>query len=663
MSEREHEPQVQQKVRKTELPTELQDIIKSFNVTRSQCSLYGPNHPSTKEMAQNVANALTDFLDSFGPATLVFSRDAVLLNDRYSAPTPDSQALFQRLHARAVMAITFTGPPPVGQLIDFLSFLNTDPSEIREHAGPSAYLREMGVTKIAATQAEYASNNENDSHHGDGEIPAASSLDRAVAGAINWLSRHDDDVGLPRVPISEILADPEMAARLIREAVSKLHASGRTEPSAELATKVIREMRDMSADDPSGWDNAAPRIRKAILKLPKHLRPGIAGFESDSEAKPPDPARLTVDSAEFDAKLSRLLPDLELTGDAQGLPTIENLDGLFNARCKGLLPNWQVELQPDRLAQASGRSFLMLMAWEGNAAEHSRIAHRLAGLVRVEMEMGSLDTAVGLAEGLAEEASRADALPGRCTNAVNALESLGLPILKAILEHAVLSNDRRFHRTAGQMVECVPELAVNAIEMLGCSTSVQFMDSLKIGVCKADKSAAPSLRRLIESKSPMAKEFALDVLIDACGDWASRELEEGLGHAPPELIIAALAKLRSHMSTSAVRLCVRQLRHRCCEVRCSALAALRNAGDEEAFPHVVACALRPGFLGRRERDQIAAIRALGAFDLPEAVIVLKNLAARRSLLFPSRTRRIREAALAAIRDIGSTSGDSQEKAA
>ena len=663
MSEREREPQARQEIRKAELPTELKNILKSLSVTRSQCSLYGPDHPSTREMVQDVARVLAEFLEELGPATLVFSKDAVIVNDRYYAPTPESQNVSNRLYARATMAVTFTGPPPVGQLTEFLAFLNADPSEIREHSGPSAYLRERGVTKIAVTQAVYAGEDESQGEHDDGGVLAVPSLDRAVAGAINWLSRHDDDVDLPRVPISEILANPDMAARLIREAVSKLHASGRTEPSAELATKVIREMKDLSVDDTAGWDSAAPRIREAILKLPKHLRPGVLGFDADKESSLCASPRTTVDSAEFDARLRRLLPDSEVTGGAQCLPTIEDLESLFNAQCTGLLPNWQAELQPDRLAQASGRSYLMLMTWEGNAAEHSRIAHRLADLVRIEIEIGSLDTAVGLAGGLAAEACRVDALPGRCTNAVNALQSLGVPTLRTLLEHSIVSEDSRSHTTAAQMVECVPELALNAIEMLSGSTSALFADSLKIGVCKAEKSAAPSLRRLIESASPLAREFALDVLVESHADWAFRELQESLDQAPPELVAAALTKLRNHMSAAAVRICVRQLRHRRCDVRCAALGALGAAHDEAAFPPLVACAIRPGFLGRREREQLAAIRALGALGIPEAVVVLERVAASRSVLFPSRARRIREAALAAICDIRDKSGDAQEKAA
>lgn len=665
MAESAHTPNQPLQIPTKELPAPLRDLFKALNVTRSQCSLYGSEHPSTQEMVHGVVGQISDFVDSFGTSTLVFTKDAVIVRDTYYSSSQDSHALFQRLYARAIMAITFTGAPPAAQLTHFLTLINSDPSEIRAEEGPSAFLRKRGVTKIALTEALYESGDEEGEDGQDDAEVDVGSLDGAIVGVIKWLAKTDDNPELPRVPIAEILSQPDLAARLIQEAVTKLHAAGRTEPPSELAFQAIKEMKDLSAKDPGSWDKATPRIREAISKLPRELRPGVLGLGNGCAAgSSSDGTRPTVDIAEFDALVENLLmEEPRVPGTPNSLPALTELDGLFNATCTGLLPNWSTELMPANLAEASGRSYVMLMAWEANATEHGRMARRLADLARIEHEEGNLDAGLGLVGGLSEEACRVDALPGRASNALGALESLGLPVLRSLLEHAVKSTEARAHRIAALLVESLPELALNAVDLLEISTSTAFAESMQVGITKSSRDCIPTLRRLLETGTLLVREFALDALAALKSDWAAREIEEYLASASPDFIEMALPKMRAFPTPVTVRVCAGQLRHRRSEVRCAALRTLGVLRDESALPYLMDFALRRRFTFGRSDDQIEAIRGLGLMGTSDALAALQTISTRRALLFRSRQRRLREAALDAMEQYRSRPVEPQRKAA
>lgn len=198
MAEPAHAPNGPLQIPKKELPTALRDLFKSLNVTRSQCSLYGSEHPSTQDMVQGVARQISDFVDTFGASTLVFTKDAVIIRDTYYASSSDSIALFRRLYARAIMAVTFTGAPPKAQLTQFLTLINSDPAEIRAEEGPSAFLRKRGVTKIALTEALYESGGDEGEEDGDDGQVDVGSLDGAIVGVIKWLAKTDNNPELDR---------------------------------------------------------------------------------------------------------------------------------------------------------------------------------------------------------------------------------------------------------------------------------------------------------------------------------------------------------------------------------------------------------------------------------------------------------------------------------
>ena len=268
------------KIEMAEQPQCLRDMLRAIDLARRQSSLYGADHPSTEEALNNLLERIVALVAEFGAATCIFSKGFLIVNDHQYPPT-DAREILERLRARGVLGVTFMSGQTMDQVVGFLSFLNVDPKEIKKCGGPSNYLRKQNVTRIVVTEIVYTSGDADDP---DAEIDfGPQNVDRAIGAVINWLLKRgseDDkeDEPAPVLPIGQILSDPDASAKLIREAVTKLHRSRRPGSRGELAHTVFDEMKDLTSDHPEKWDEAAPQVRKAIAKLPSELRPMLGGF-------------------------------------------------------------------------------------------------------------------------------------------------------------------------------------------------------------------------------------------------------------------------------------------------------------------------------------------------------------------------------------------------
>ncbi|HUV04128.1 MAG TPA: HEAT repeat domain-containing protein [Armatimonadota bacterium] len=642
---------------KDEQPDVVKGLLKGISAARRQCSLYGSEHQNTQKMLEELVPIIKDLVDSFGPSTFVFTRDAVLVNDRCYKSSADSRDLCQRLRTRGAMAVTFLQDAPTEHVAEFLAFLNTEPREIVQQGGPSAYLRRHAVTRIVATEAVYgdpedldAEGESSDRFEMDSE-PA----DRAILAAIQWLTRQDREEEAPQLPIVDILSDPTKAGKLVREAVTKLHASRRSRTSTEIATQAINDMKDLTSSDPQKWDQATPQIRKAILKLPEGLRPAAVDFAAQDDASgapgAASPSRV-LDAGEVEAMVAEVFDSpigADSSADASGL---HDLGSLFGVKTSGLMSSWQTELQPASFIESSARTFATLMTWETSAAEHGRIAHALASLISRALEMNDTRLALELAGALVEEVNRHDELRWRGANAKSALQSLDLEALKTMVEGALESNDLRAHEVAASLVEIVSSLALSLINLLGETQSAAFNDSLKRGIARSGRAAAALLGRLLSEGSPSARQSALEVLVDMKSETAISEVEAVLKQADPAFLVKALDMLAGIPSPSVARVCVGCLRNRSRDVRRASLWALAKLNDESALPHLVRFAMRRGF-GIAIHEQLIAIESLGHSGPPEVGELLARLVRGRPLIGRTRYDLVRASAEKAIAEIAS----------
>jgi len=638
----------------------LRGLLNALGAARKQSCLYGDDHPNAHEAIAALVGSLETFISCFDQATCVFTKKSVIVNQHHFTCSTDSQEMLRRLRARGVMAITFVAEPSIEQVTAFLEFLNAEPREIRRQGGPSAYLRRHGISRIVATESMYGGWDDTDDDESESDQAERDSdlADPAIAAVIGWLCKETESDGLDRLSIAEILSHPDMAAKLIREAVTKLHASRKRQTAGESASTIIHDLKDLAAADAEKWDNAAPEIRKAVSSLPREVRPAAGVFMSDGETSDGPIA----DYDEVEAAVAGIL-EQQPTSEAGGLPSPSHFDHLFGARASGLLSSWKKELHPSSVIASCGRTLETLMIWESSANEHGSIARALAWLIPCALDMRDMESATIFAESLTEEASRASVPTWRGANAKEALRSLDTSTLKELVERAMKTGDYHAKGVAAALVEALPVLATSLMDFLGAYDSEPFGESLKRGIVKAGQAASGRLGRCLREGSAAARESALEALINMGAAHAIREIATALGGAHPDLAVKALGMLPQVRIPITFETCVKALSHRSQVVRCAALNALGEFGDTSAAPYLVHVLARRLLWRDDTAERIAAIDALGQLDRGEALPLLIKLANHRPIFSRSRYEGIRAAAEQAAERIYFRQAESAAKAA
>lgn len=633
----------------------LAGFLKNINTARVHLSLYGADHTSTLKAAEELSKHLDEFIEDIGRVTLVFAKNAVIVNEHYYASSSDSNELFQRLRIRGVMAITFVGSASPEQILNFLMFLNTEPRYIRIEDGPSMWLRKHQVNRIVATEAVYM--NDGDDSEEDESISRinweSNNVDQAIGAALEWLSKQDEEKDKsPQLPITEILSNPEKAAKLIREAVTKLHASRREETTGELTSEVVNDLKDLAGYDKESWDKATPQIRKALSKLPKEMRPHISGFigEEDDLGDRSDDNRKTADIGEVECTVSTALKQIT-PPICEPLPGPEKFESLFGARANGLLSNWRKELQPVSIIRSSANTLETLMIWENGTLEHERITNALIALILRALEMNDTGSAVLIMARLIEEMKREQGIDWRCSNVKTALQSLETPVLITLVEEALKSGDTNAQNVATALVEALPSLAISLIHLLGANNAPAFDETLKRGLARCGQSAIASLGRLLNDNDIRVKEAALEALISISGTAAIREIALVLNSADISFIIRALDLLPSVRIPQVTEICISKLTHSSTDVRCAALKALGELGDESAIPYITRIATHGSLRDENSAEKIAAINALACIGGNDAWDFLQKMAAKRPLIGRNRYEVIKIAAERALQQL------------
>lgn len=606
----------------------LIELLKTLDVAGKSLALYGSEHSISVEHLSACTSAVAEFLAASRRATCIFGKDSLIVNENAYLPSEISQDLARKLKARGVMAITFAGQPSDQELLEYLMFLNAEPHDIRLEGGPSDYLRRRGVSRIVATEAVYVSDDADEQAPAPRDPALPNDVDRAIAYAIDWLSKQESEDEAPRLPIADILSRPDMAAKLIREAVTKLHASRREYTDNELATEVVHDLKDLADSDPDTWDNATPQIRKAIAKLPKEMLPAASGFTDDQDDA--DAAqRTTASVAEIEADVAGILAD---TVDAGALPAPERFDSLFGARADGLPSNWRAELQPDLVIRSSGRTLSTLMAWESNASEYCRIAGALAALIPRAVEMNDIGSALEFAESLLAECAREDGVEWRVSAARSALQNLDPAAMIALIESAMRIGGRREEDVCAGLLTTVRGLALRLLPMLEAYDGSPFGRALRRGVTESRQAALGPLAEMLRTGSPRCRIAALELLADISGAAAASELANVVNGADEILAVRALGVLPRVRVPAVVDICVGALNHTSAEVREAAVETLGLLDMDDAFESLMRLARRRSLRGGDAPEKLAAVTALERSGRPEAIECLEAMA-RYSPLF------------------------------
>ena len=639
-----------------EQPAELNGFLKSIARARRHVSLYGKEHPNCQEALAELKVSVDELLGEQSQVTCVFMPMGVILNDRFYAPSQDSKDVFDRLRHRGVMAVTFIKGSSQEEIDEFLEFLNVDPRAVMAGECASAYLRLRGVTSIVVTETIYSVQ---DGNEGDGAqlAPAGEivtdemTVPTRLSALIEWLINQDDDNELPKISVEEILSHPELSAKLITEAVTKLHASRRQLASGEVANEVIAGLKHLADDQTAKWDENTSQVKKAIARLPEEMRPALGGLnthqintrDSSGTAK-----QQTIDLSDIECLANRALAKGASESDRESIIGSLDVDRLFDAKVEGMLSAWQEELQANSYIRCSGRTFATLMAWESGSAEHARISGALAGLIPRALEIGDIDAACGFAELLCGEILSDNATSWRSTNVNAALQDLENGTLKSLIESALSTNGDRLLATASHFVEVIPSLALEFASVLNEPGMPVFRESLHRGLVGSGRAAIPILGGILREGSPVGNEAALRCLAEIGDTPALNEIIESLDIDNVPLVIEALDVIPSMKCHGRAEGCISFALSHSADIRRAVLVALSRIGGRDALAHLRKVAVRGGAGKTRRDEQITAIEALGDIGEPDFVGDLERLS-RMRLLFGRRSfEPVREAAIQAI---------------
>ena len=627
-----------------EQPDALKAFLAAMSAARRQASMYGDDHPNSKSALADVSERIVEFADTYGRATCTFTHDAVVVNQHYYAASRDSVELCERLRARGAMAFTIVSEPSPQHLKEFLAFLNAEPRKVRLRGGPSNYLRARGVSEVVLVESTYASG-EGGAYSGASQRAEWKNADddEVIRAIIGWLAKQEADrePPSPKLPITRILSDPDSAARLITEAVTKLHASRTDMTQGECVSEAINDLRTIASDTPEEWDKAAPGIRKALAKLPNGMQFSTVGFALKS---------VQTDGHDADVELAenlvhQVLGRIAADPDRSHVPPPDVFEQFFGAKAPGLLSTWKCELQPTSVLESTGRTLETLLTWETNACEHGRIASALAALIARALEIDNTHCVLLFTEWLLDDALRDTQLGWRRTNVRAALESLGEQELAHVMETLVAMNKPHAHEAASGLLEVVPRVALSLIGQWADPVMQVLSPALKIAAIELGSEAWPMLARLLRDTSTSGFTIALDILTETGGTWAAGEIVDAMRRGHTEFILAAMDVLPRIRVPLVTQTCLGLLRHGEQRIRLAALTALARMKDPTAVPDVARIAARYSPFRRQATDEpIAALRTLAAIGGLQAADCLKTIAERRPLLGRSRYQPIRREA-------------------
>jgi hypothetical protein len=611
-------------------------------------NLYGIEHPTTLTSIENLTTALADYINEHEQTTWVFTREMLIVNDHSYAASPDSLEMLARLRARGVMAITFLHGTTLEQALGFAEFLNADPQEVQSVGGPREYLRRHSVVRIVVTESVYTTDGNGCAESDERVDMRSANLEQTLSAAIDWLSRQDEESASPRLPIAQILSQPDAAAKLIHEAVTKLHASQSDSSDSDLAGKVVNDLKNLASGDEAEWDNTVPHIRRAMMKLPAEMRPTACGFSVDKRRQnAPTANERIMDIAQLETMVSQSLQRQSDDTAAYTLPTLSDLQPLFGTKVTGLLSGWRAELQPATILRSCGQTYETLMTWTDSTAEYARIANSMAALIARAVAIKDIESAMRLCEGLTREIKQ-DAGDWRSINARAALESLDTSIMRSLVTDALSANGYHAREIAASLVETMPKLALEMIELLGVHRGEQFDESLKSGIARYGQPALPKLAEILRLGASASKTSAIELLIVMNTVLSMKTIADLVDGPDTALAVTALRKLKLAESPMAVGVCISALSNRSSDLRCEALACLSAIGSPAALSHITAIASGKGY---DTAERLIAIRVLGEIGRREEIALLEALASHRPLLGRKRYEDLNTAARHAVGQI------------
>ena len=640
-----------------EQPPVLSDVLERLVLAQGQLNLYGEEHTLAVESVQALACTIGKFVSCFDLPTCEFTGKTVSVNGQLFSGSPASRILYERLRIRGAAAIALLEVPCIEQLTEFLRFMNVEPRVVREQGGPRAYLSARGVCQIAVTElagptsrGAPPSDAEPCQHESGVEFP-----DAGIGAAVDQRSGLDEDGdSMPVGTGNESLSSPEELAALVTAQLMECQAT-----DAESALEAIQHLKGLYVSNTERWDDALPEIRNAVAGMPEHARKlsPTSGLDDHAASIGRD-----ADASEVEAKVARMAE--EQSGfPPEAIPGFAYFEELFGAKPCGLLSSWQAELRPGSMLEACGRTLSMLMIRESRAAEHERLVRAIVQLIARALDMKEMDSATLFIQSVMDEMKREGQQHWRSANARNALASLDAAGVKELVESAANNSDYRAREVAAALVENLPHLALSLAGLLGVHSGEPFDETLKAGIAKCGSAGLELFAKCVREGGYAAKLSALAGLIEVAGPSGLQKVADLLADMDDAVAITALRLLGGTRSPLAAEICCEALSHASSEVRCAALGALGDLGDQSAVPRIIRFATRRAYFRDVTAERMAAIQALGRIGGTAVLPTLESIAGSWVLIGRGRHRQVRAAANEAIQRVNARLDSAQGKAA
>jgi hypothetical protein len=293
---------------------------------------------------------------------------------------------------------------------------------------------------------------------------------------------------------------------------------------------------------------------------------------------------------------------------------------------------------------------LDLLAIEADPLRWRDVAQTVVGHAEDLVRVGYFDQAWRLAEAVVDQA---DARADRQPHARAALEQFGRgSMMKHVAAHLRSGGDKEYERFKRLCHGIGTAVIAPLAEALSAEQDARARRRLRDVLLEFGARGRESVQKLMSAPNWEVRRTAAYLLREFGGTEGVKELIPLLTDSEPLVQREAIQGLVLNGSEEASRILLRALTSSSGRTRETIVAELMAMRDERAAP-LFAFLLRHLNRGAFQQVYLAAVETLGTFGGADAVDALKFALNHGEWWAPVRTRRVRGAAAAALRKIGS----------
>ena len=669
-------------------------------------SLYPGQHPAIAASLTRLVQA-TGRLTAQGPLELQVRPDNLLIGSAMMAkPDQGVRELAELLYRHLIGALTINAGADTDSWRTLLLLLSRSPEEVRADGGIAHLWATAGGPSVEIREVDYAEVLRDKKGEG-------ASIDDIIAAALAGTPIQLDDEGLDA--LLAMLADPEKVDELMAKLDEAAEKHGPDAKIAAIMN-LLRGIVAAAKNDPQRLEQALKQLGQVASHLTPdemlHLiaQQNAAGADADiakgvlqrmdDNAVAQFVARSVITERGASGRLAHafqaLVPEADRQRQLMGLAqeqvaqselgaeasfdelwqrvetmvtsySDENFVSeaysreLFAAQTKAVeveqtsddpperIGAWLTTVSDGALRGLDHQLLLDLLVIEADPARWRDVADTAAAHADDLVRVGYFDQAWQLADQVIGESGR---IPGRATYLPEVLERFGRStMLKHVAAYLRSADDAAFERFQ-RLVHAIGTPVIQPLaETLATEQDARARRRLRDVLVGFGAKGRDVVQQLMSAPNWEVRRTAAFLLREFGGSEGLRELVPLLTDSEPLVQREAVQGLVFNGSAEAATILINALHAASGRTRQTLVTELTSIRDPKAAPifcHVV----RKLNYAKLPQVYFAAVEALSTFTEPDAVDALKSALYRGEWWAPLRTRRMRAAAAAALRRIG-----------